>query len=137
MAWGTTQPNQVPERQHFRRANSKLRRAQAEIGCVLGKRGPALLYIVKSDGESNRIGQFRPALPGLKAGLRQGHRQQSSDPTGDRRSHPIRALAGQRMEAVPTRPACTVVLSADAAAERCRRNAGLRQRHHHARQENE
>ena len=45
---------------------SKLRRPQADIGCVLGTRGPALLYIVKSDWERNRFGQFCGTLAGLK-----------------------------------------------------------------------
>ena len=64
------------------------------IGCVLGKRRPAFLYIVKSDGERNRFGQFCAALSGHKGGLDEGHRQQSCDPTGEGRNHPIRALAG-------------------------------------------
>ena len=109
-----------------------MRRARADIGCAVERRGPALLDVVKSYGERNRFGQFCDTLLGPKGGLREGHWHESSDATGDCRSHSIRAIAGRRMEAVSTCHACAVVLPADAAAERCRVYSGLRQGHNYA-----
>jgi hypothetical protein len=64
-------------------------------------------------------------------GLRQVDWHNCRDATGDRRCNSIWAFAGQRMEAVASRHAAAVMLSANAAAKRCRRIT-LRQRRDHA-----